>query len=255
MRMAFSFSDEHTQQFYTQGYTLFRGIVPAALIGDLRRACEQGCQVIRKQNPQAQRFQPVGKYEIEQQPFRSFCDLSPLRDAYAKLLSPRHVPGELNVTLGVLLEPANRPYCTNWHRDWIHHSDKAAKMPVSQMTDVNLFNQINCALYEDSSTWIVPGSHLRADLPGEVAAFGAAPVAAPNVEGTTPEDAEQRCLDYCRRMPGALQVHLNAGDLCIYRNVMWHIGNYAPYRKRATLHDCVNTPEYLAYHKAMNWPA
>ena len=39
--MPFTFSDEHIQQFYTQGFTVFRGIVPAALIGDLRRACEQ----------------------------------------------------------------------------------------------------------------------------------------------------------------------------------------------------------------------
>jgi hypothetical protein len=252
--MPFTFSEEHIQQFYTQGFTVFRSIVPPALIADLRRACDQGAAIKRKSDPQAQRFQPVGKFEIDQQPFRSFCDLQPLRDAYAKVLSPRHTPGDPHFTLGVLLEPANRPYCINWHRDWIHHHPKAAQMPVAQMCDWNLFNQINCALYEDSSTWIVPGSHLRHDLPSEVAAFGSVPTSAPNFENTTPEEAEARALDYCRRMPGAVQMQLNAGDLALYRNVMWHIGNYAPYRKRATLHDCVTTPEYTAYHKAMNWP-
>jgi hypothetical protein len=48
-------------------------------------------------------------------------------------------------------------------------------------------------------------------------------------------------------MPGAVQLFLNAGDFAMYRNVMWHIGNYAPYRKRATLHDTAWTPEYVEW--------
>ena len=45
-------------------------------------------------------------------------------------------------------------------------------------------------------------------------------------------------------MPGARQLHLAAGDFCLYRNTLWHIGNYVPYRRRATLHDSVYTPAY-----------
>ena len=65
-------------------------------------------------------------------------------------------------------------------------------------------------------------------------------------------EAERAGLEYCRRMPGAVQLNLNAGDLAIYRNVMWHLGNYAPYRKRATLHDTAMTPEYTGWMTEVN---
>ena len=48
-------------------------------------------------------------------------------------------------------------------------------------------------------------------------------------------------------MPGAVQLRLNAGDFALYRSSAWHLGNYVPYRKRATLHDFCGTPEYSAY--------
>lgn len=254
--MAFKFSDEHISQFYSLGYTVFRGVIPSALIADLRIACERGRQLARKKNVNAQRFQPVAEYDIDQKPFEDFRDLPPLRDAIARVLSPRHTYGNTKTWLGVLVEPGERPYCTNWHRDWIHHqiSNKEATLSAADFRNVDFFNQLNGALYEDSSTWVVPGSHNRADLPGEIAAFQPPPVPPPHFEGTTVEEAEQIALEYCRRMPGAVQLHLNAGDLALYRNLMWHIGNYAPYRKRATLHDIVDTPEYDAWRKKMGGP-
>ena len=45
-------------------------------------------------------------------------------------------------------------------------------------------------------------------------------------------------------MPGAVQLHLDAGDFALYRNTLWHIGNYVPYRKRATIHDGALTAEF-----------
>ena len=45
------------------------------------------------------------------------------------------------------------------------------------------------------------------------------------------------CLSYTRQMPNAVQIVLCAGDIAFYRNSSWHIGNYVPYVKRATLHD------------------
>ena len=48
-------------------------------------------------------------------------------------------------------------------------------------------------------------------------------------------------------MPGAVQLVLNPGDFCIYRNVGWHIGNYVPYRKRATLSTHCFTPAYARF--------
>ena len=48
-------------------------------------------------------------------------------------------------------------------------------------------------------------------------------------------------------MPGARQLHLAAGDFCLYRNSLWHLGNYVPYAQRATLHDAVDTDEFESW--------
>ena len=54
-------------------------------------------------------------------------------------------------------------------------------------------------------------------------------------------------LEYCRSMPGAERLYLEAGDLALYRSTLWHIGNYVPYKKRATLHDNAMTPAFRAW--------
>ena len=97
------------------------------------------------------------------------------------------------------------------------------------------------------STWFVPGSHLRRDLPQEAARFPDRPIDPPELEGKSAEEREYAGRDYCRSMPGAVQAHLEAGDYCLYRNSLWHLGNYVPYRKRATIHDGVMTPEFVAW--------
>lgn len=51
------------------------------------------------------------------------------------------------------------------------------------------------------------------------------------------EEREHVCLEYCRSMPGAVPLHLEAGDFALYQSTLWHIGNYVSYSKRATLHD------------------
>ena len=249
--MRFTLNDQHINEFHSQGLTVFRGVIPPALIRDLRRVCADGAALIReKGNKDAQRFQPVSKFEISQKPFEDYRDLPELKDAFTRLFSPQHAHGELSI-LGVLIEPTQRPWCTNWHRDFVHHGFELT-METTPFMNLNLFNQINCALYEDGSTWYVPGSHLRAELPGELAAFGGQlPVPAPDLENLSAEEAEARCLAYCRKMPGGVQVQLNAGDLAVYRAIGWHLGNYAPYRKRATLHDAVETPEYKVWRDAV----
>jgi ectoine hydroxylase-related dioxygenase (phytanoyl-CoA dioxygenase family) len=110
--------------------------------------------------------------------------------------------------------------------------------------DINMFNQINCALYEDSCTWFVAGSHLRRDLPREAKLFPDRPIAGLDLKDKTVEERERVCLEYCRSMPGSVQLHLEAGDFALYRNTLWHLGNYVPYKKRATLHDSATTPEF-----------
>ncbi len=93
-----------------------------------------------------------------------------------------------------------------------------------------------------------PASHTRKDLPAEFAAMPRRPVSGPILDGTmSAAQRERRCLDYCRSMPGATQVFLDAGDFMLYRNSLWHLGNYVPYKKRATLHDIMDTPEFKSW--------
>jgi hypothetical protein len=248
--MDFQFSDQHIDEYHTQGFTVFRGILPPTLIADLRRTTERARVFAReKHGPQAQRLQPVAAYDLDQQPFEEFRALPELRDAIVTLLSPRHTYGNPEV-LGVLLEPADLPYCTPWHRDWRDHARHLRADWEAVFADPAYFNQLNVALYEDDCTWVVPGSHLRPDLPRELAAFPEQPPRGPALEGHGYEERERLCLEYCERMPGAARLRLNAGDCALYRNTLWHLGSYLPYRKRATLHDAVETPEFREWWDA-----
>lgn len=265
--MKFKFSDEHIESYHRHGYTVFRGIVPGPLIRDMRRESDKAFDLAqgkltpeqKKAGHQVQRLQPIRNYKIDRRPFEEFGNLPELKDAVARLLTPRHqFPTE--EYLGILLQPASKPYCTNWHRDWHYKYGWAAKRAgflenwERSYRDLNLFNQVNCALYEDSCTWVVPGSHARRDLPCEDAWYKDHENA-PEVIAMEPVQAEETCLDYCLAMPGAQRLLLNPGDLALYRNVLWHIGNYVPYRKRATLHDLVDTPEFAAWRAEMMKPA
>ncbi len=246
--MSFVFSDQHIEQYRTLGYTVFRQILPPALLTDLRSASEEARIIARQQHgPQTQRLQPVGQAAIEQQAFIDYAELAPLNDAIHRLLSPAHRHGNRDV-LGILLEPAEQPYCTQWHRDW---RDNVTGLNLStwdaHFLDDRYFNQVNCALYADACTWVVPGSHLRGDLPREIQRFPERPITRPALENGSYEEREYACLDYVRSMPGAVQLHLDAGDFCLYRNTLWHLGNYVPHGRRATLHDAVDTDEFAAW--------
>jgi hypothetical protein len=254
--MPFQFRDSHISDFYTLGYTVFCSILPPALIRDLRRVAAQAREIIHsEQGQQVQRLQPVAAYDLDSKPFQDFANLSPLRDAVSRVLNPRVRYGNIN-TLGILLHPGDIPYSTPWHRDW---RDNQAGLNLSaweeRSSDIDLFNQMNSPLYEDSSLWVVPSSHLRRDLPGEIERFPDRPIPTPQLEGKTGVEREQVCLDYCRSMPGAVRLHLDTGDFALYRSTLWHLGNYVPYRNRATLHDFVDTPEYRTWREQVTTEA
>ena len=101
------------------------------------------------------------------------------------------------------------------------------------------------ALYDDEVCWVVPGSHLRRDLPREIELFPDRPIHGPELNDRTVEEREILCLNYCQSMPGGVQLYLGAGDFALYRNTLRHIGSYVPYRKRATIHDSIMTPEFI----------
>jgi hypothetical protein len=264
--MAFEFRDEMITQYWTQGYVIFRDILPPALIKDLRREAAKGREIVRKlHGPRIQRIQPVVKFEeLDQQPFKDYNELPALKEAVGKLLTPRHTHSTLSV-IGILLEPQDAPWNLGWHRDGpvevpVEAQDEKLYEDLSRdFLDPRIWNQVNCALYGDSCTWYVPGSHLRVrNLAGErqtksidktashLGGYLPEPIAAvlkargPEISN---EELERLCNELCSGFPGAVQTNLNAGDFMIYRNVAWHNGNYRHYQPRATLHDIVDHPE------------
>ena len=240
--MAFKFCEQHISNYYHHGYTVLKGILPPSLIEDLRQVMDQVAEIARKKNgPQVQRFQPLGALEddLDFGPIKNYLELPDLNDAVKKILSPRHEIVGLP-SMAILIEPLERPWCTSWHRDITEHSDGVDPEEFRRLTlDHTFFTQVNCALYTDVCTWYVPGSDGRPDLPGELEAAKQLP----DLEGKTATEAERLCLEFCQSMPGAVQLILQSGDYCLYRPNAWHIGNYAPYRKRASIHDSVWKPE------------
>ncbi len=116
--------------------------------------------------------------------------------------------------------------------------------------DFRLWNQVNCPLYEDTSTWYVPGSFKRvhnSEAELRVYASSSQEELWDEKRQRTDEELELFCLRYCEAMPGAIQLVLNPGDFGLYRNVGWHLGNYVPYRKRMTLHTHCFTEAYAKF--------
>ncbi|MBT3605971.1 MAG: hypothetical protein HN521_23130 [Candidatus Latescibacteria bacterium] len=253
--MVFEFSEKHIADYHLFGYTVFREILPSALVEDLRKETDKAREIAYEvTGSQAQRLQPLSNYDLNLQPFKNYGELPELNDAIHQVLTPNHYHADLERT-GILLEPAEYPWCTDWHRDWRYHMPEEVFESEfreewdEQTFDIDAMNQINCALYDDPSTWIVPGSHYRQrNLPGEVTAKRAFDAekhrGKPTVSNT---QRERDCLAYVTGMPGAVQLRLNAGDFALYRSSAWHIGNYVPYRKRATIHDFCGTPAWSDY--------
>lgn len=242
--MACRFEDWMINHYLQQGYMVFRGIVPPSLLTDLRREIDKGREIAWLGNPQAQRLQPIAKYEdrLNQKPFQDYCDLPELHDAVFRLLGPHQTTGQRSL-MGILVEPRDRPWTVGWHRDGvvevpIEAQDAELHSAMSEMWhDQRVWNQVNCAIYADSCTWYVPGSHLRQhDLPGEKQHTGDTAISE-HIASLPPAEAERYCLDLCHKFPGAVQMHLLPGDYMIYRNFAWHNGNYTPYARRGTIHD------------------
>lgn len=250
--MAFVYSDRNREEYLTEGYTILRDLIPAALLADLRRETDRAREIARqKHGPQAQRLQPVYAYaELKAQVFRDFLGLSGMQATVEGILGKGHRQSDI---MGVLLEPAGRAWCTHWHRDWGYN---AAHVDLGEffqaIHNMGMFNQLNAALYDDHSLWVVPRSHNREDTDAERAAFPAIPPPGPELsEEMTAAERELACLRYTRRMPGAVPVMLFAGDVAFYRACQWHIGNYVPYLRRATLHDGFYGEEDFSWQAAV----
>ena len=222
-----------------------RGVIPPALLHDLRRETDKAREIARRlHGPQAQRLQPLAAYdELDQRAFRDFADLPALRTAVERLLGANH---RATGHMGVLFEPAEHPWTTGWHRDGYtlqHVVDDLDAYYHAVTGSLGMFNQLNAALYDDHSFWVVPGSHNRRDNEAEAVFAETLPIRFAQLPEEWPDERRELAINaYCRSLEGAQQIVLKAGDVAFYRNPAWHLGAYVPYVKRATLHEGYRDP-------------
>jgi|GEM_PF-5017622 len=118
--MTFQFTEQHRDEYFSAGLTTLRGIIPPSLLSALRRETDKARAIARERaGPQSQRLQPVYRYEeLNHRHFRDFLELAGMQATVEGILGAGH---ETSDNMGVLLEPAEQAWCTNWHRDVAHH--------------------------------------------------------------------------------------------------------------------------------------
>ena len=117
----------------------------------------------------------------------------------------------------LLVSSEQKPYHINWHRD----AASDGEVPLETLRSrLRSHVQLNGALYDDETLYIVPGSHRRELTDAERTVIRQTPKAA---------------------MPGQLVVKLKAGDIVFYNSSLLHKGFNPTGEKRQTLHYAVLT--------------
>ena len=178
--MAFGFSDEDNEQYEREGYVIFREIVPASLMNDIRNAIEPVEEFIahnarvdsragKREKPDMRRYGPLSEYEHlmpSLKPIQDFCELPALLDAVQRITSPECNYGTPE-TLEVLRSPA-AIFSTAWHRDFLRTPGESGAPTYQELFDdmakePTWFHQFNCPLYRELSLWYVPGTYNKDD--------------------------------------------------------------------------------------------
>ncbi len=140
----------------------------------------------------------------------------------------------------LLVSSEQKPYHINWHRD----ASPDGEVPIETLLNrLRSHVQLNGALYDDETLYIVPGSHRRELTEAERTVLQQTPKAA---------------------MPNQLTVKLKAGDIVFYNSSLLHKGYNLDGSKRQTLHYAILTappeneppnPQSLTSQEWLNEPA
>lgn len=129
-----------------------------------------------------------------------------------------------------LLSTIENNYKQGWHRDvWQIPENQIDERMFSPTYQHNCI-QLNLAIWDDQSFWIVPESHQRPDTMAERKLFSGS-------KHLTPVDAQ---------MPNNLCIKIQAGQAIFYNNNAIHRGYNSLKKQRATFH--------ASYHSSLKAP-
>ncbi|MGH7144479.1 MAG: phytanoyl-CoA dioxygenase family protein [Planctomycetota bacterium] len=236
----------HAEFFSDHGFVLIRGGIPPALVADLRRGFETifAMRDRGETSGGSRRHQTILEPRCYHASFKDFLNLASINRAAEEVIATREL---VFAGLGVLLGTRDKTELCGWHRD--HPENDPATQAL--LKHPNAFLQLNCAVYDDPSLWVVPNSHGRFSTPEELAYVARMNAAAHAAEGHIRTGLEP--LEVLAGMPGAINVKLQAGDCLLYNALIWHGAEYNPARKRATLHGGWRDAAAVDRHPALRW--
>ena len=218
-------------RFMEHGYLKLRNVIPADHLDSLRASYgrvvdRQRAIWARERGPDDP---PGGLWETHQQPrvngVETLIDESTANAAEVWLLDSTlgvsseimRAPEVAVTEMMLMCSPVrDHPGGTGWHRDFHPRGEGPLNGLQSDMMENGpSYVQWNIPLYDDNVLMIVPGSHRRPNTPEEDASMERDPKA---------------------RLPGSINVELNAGDGAAYTNLIWHSGSDYSTKLRRTLH-------------------
>jgi hypothetical protein len=212
------------EQYYLEraGYFVRRGALPPEVIAECLDAAERVVQKCRDGRYEHIRWSDDSRDDfwgvnhllhpaIRETTLVNVLAHPGLRDPLEDALPP-----PLRYHLATLLvSPARKPYELAWHRDLGPDLDEPDDAQRAHLARFLQHLQLNAALLDDESLWVVPGTHAEPLLPEQYAAVK---------------------QDQCGDVPGQVCARLAAGDVVFYNANLLHRGWNRKKRPRRTLH-------------------
>lgn len=231
-------------QFDTQGFLRLKEAIPCHILKGLREGLDPLREARDELGDRPTRYQTILEPKYYHPSFAEFLNLDITNRAAASIIGT----DELMVAgLACLLGCAEHVVC-KWHRDTASMDPTELDLLLNQYP--NALVQTNCAVYDDVSLWVVPGSHQRGDTPEETAwsaRFDELAFVGPI------QAAQAIDPDVFAGMPGAVNVRLKAGDCLLYNPLLWHAAEYRPEWKRCTLHGGWKDVRLLEKFSLLRW--
>jgi hypothetical protein len=232
------------EQFDAQGFIRLKEAIPCHILTGLRQGLDPLREARDSGGDRPTRYQTILEPKTYHRSFAEFLDLDGTNQAAAEIIGTDQL---MVAGLACLLGCAEHVVC-KWHRDTA--SMDPAELDLLLNQHPNALVQTNCAVYNDESLWVIPGSHRRRDSPEEAAY--AARFDALSFVGPI-EAAREIEPEVFAGMPGALNVKLTAGDCLLYNPLLWHAAEYRPEWKRCTLHGGWKDVRLLEQFSLLRW--